>query len=92
MSNLDENILPVPLFIKSPHQETGKRDDGNAETIDILPTIAELLEQEIPWAVDGVSLISAEKPAGKPADYQACDQHEDNKDFWAHVPETRRNT
>lgn len=69
LSNLDENILPVPLFIKSPHQETGKRDDGNAETIDILPTIAELLEQEIPWAVDGVSLISAEKPAGKRAIY-----------------------
>jgi hypothetical protein len=31
-------------------------DDGNVETVDILPTIADVVGVEIPWEVDGVSL------------------------------------
>ena len=56
-SNLDANILPVPLIIKAPLQAGGRKDLRNAEVVDILPTIAQLLARELPWEVDGVSLL-----------------------------------
>ncbi|MFT7462201.1 MAG: hypothetical protein ACI9EF_000539 [Pseudohongiellaceae bacterium] len=37
------DILPVPLFIKAPAQQQGALREGFAETIDILPTMLELL-------------------------------------------------
>ena len=36
-------IAPVPLFIKAPGQKQGKVDDASVETIDILPTILDIL-------------------------------------------------
>lgn len=50
-----EDILCVPLLIKAPHQREGKISDRNVELIDILPTIADLLNIELPWRVDGIS-------------------------------------
>jgi hypothetical protein len=50
----------VPLFVKAPGQREGRVDDRNALTIDVLPTIADLLEIRLPWEVDGRSL------AGRP--------------------------
>jgi hypothetical protein len=50
-----EDILPVPLFIKEPHQRTAAVSDRNVETIDILPTIADILGTHVPWPVDGHS-------------------------------------
>lgn len=47
------DILSVPLFIKAPHQQQGEISDRNVETIDILPTIADLLKASLPWPVDG---------------------------------------
>jgi hypothetical protein len=67
-------ILSVPLIIKPPEGETGfpgseKSDfvrgttnDSNAETIDILPTVARVLGMDVPWPVDGRSLIGGAKP------------------------------
>lgn len=49
------DILFTPLFIKAPGQSNGAFDDRPMRTIDILPTIAELIGAEIPWDVDGVS-------------------------------------
>ncbi len=49
-------VVYTPLFIKAPHQRNGGVDDRNAETIDVLPTVADLTGVEIPWHVDGVSL------------------------------------
>ncbi len=63
----DNNLVDVafsPLFIKAPHQERGGPDDRNAETIDVLPTVADLLDVELPWPVDGVSL--AGEPRSRP--------------------------
>lgn len=54
-----ESVLPVPLFIKHPGQTNGRADDSNVEITDILPTLAELLEFNLPIAVDG-------KPIGSP--------------------------
>jgi arylsulfatase A-like enzyme len=51
------DVLPVPLFIKEPNQRKGKISDVNAQAIDVLPTIADLLDVPLPWKVDGVSLI-----------------------------------
>lgn len=63
--NLERNILPVPLIIKAPHQSQGVVSRRNAETIDIMPTLAELLHRRITWPVDGVSLLGEPKPLQK---------------------------
>jgi hypothetical protein len=55
-------ILGVPLFIKAPHQDVGFIDDRNVETIDILPTVAELLGESLPWETDGHSLVGLSGP------------------------------
>jgi len=57
-----EDILPVPLFIKVPNQDKGKIIDRNAESIDILPTIADILGIRLPWTVDGTSLLNQSLP------------------------------
>ncbi len=55
-------VAAVPLFIKEPHQTEGGIDDYRAETTDVLPTIADVLGIELPWATDGVSLSSPNRP------------------------------
>jgi len=67
VENLDANILPVPLIIKAPYQKKGEVSGRNAETIDIMPTLADLLDRPLTWTVDGVSLLGDPKPTGKRA-------------------------
>ena len=50
--NLHE-IMAVPLFVKGPDQRGGGIDDTNVQSVDVVPTIAELLDAEVPWDVDG---------------------------------------
>ena len=57
-----EDILFVPLFIKMPNQDKGKIIDRNAESIDILPTITNILGIHLPWTVDGASLLNQSLP------------------------------
>jgi hypothetical protein len=52
-----QDIAFVPLFVKLPHEHTGHVDDGFAQTIDVVPTIADVLGVKIPWHVDGRSLV-----------------------------------
>jgi hypothetical protein len=47
------HLIPVPLFVKLPGQKAGGISDLNVRTLDILPTIAESVGFEIPWAVEG---------------------------------------
>jgi hypothetical protein len=54
-----EEIAWVPLFMKAPGQHEGQLDDANVESIDVLPTIADLLGVPLPWPVDGRSAASA---------------------------------
>ena len=54
------DIIHVPLFIKEPFQKEGRLLDWNVETIDILPTIAEILHVQIPWKVDGIAVSNSE--------------------------------
>src|SRR4029453_4829022 len=50
-------IMWTPLFVKLPGQSEGEVDDRPTETIDVLPTIADVLDVEIPWEVDGASVF-----------------------------------
>lgn len=61
VENLEE-IAFVPLFVKLPHQRRGAERTGFARTIDVLPTIADALGVEIPWPVDGESLLDRRLP------------------------------
>lgn len=54
------DIMRIPLFIKAPGQTTGSISSRNVETVDILPTMAQILETNIPWAIDGTSAINAD--------------------------------
>jgi len=56
------DILPVPLFIKAPGQHEGQTSDRNVETIDILPTMADMMHIEVPWKMDGVSALGNVPP------------------------------
>ena len=52
-----QDIAFMPLFVKLPHQHTGRVDNGFAQTIDIVPTIARVLGARMPWHVDGKPLV-----------------------------------
>jgi hypothetical protein len=54
--NRDE-VYRIPLFIKAPGQTTGEVRDESAQTIDVLPSIVDLLDAEVDWDFDGHSLF-----------------------------------
>lgn len=56
------DVAAIPLFIKRPYHEQGGIDDYRAETVDILPTIADVLGIDLPWATDGMSLFGEDRP------------------------------
>ena len=56
MSNIAD-IANMPLFVKYPNQTRRGVDSRLVRTVDILPTIADVLGTQIPWEVDGVSLL-----------------------------------
>ena len=49
-------VASIPLFVKYPGQKRGATDLRPARTVDILPTIADVLGIRMPWRVDGSSL------------------------------------
>ena len=51
------DIANIPMFVKYPRQERGAVDSRAARTIDILPTIADVLGISLPWRVEGESLL-----------------------------------
>ena len=54
-SNLAD-IMSVPLLVKLPHQREGGISDRNVATIDVLPTITDVLGLQLPFPMDGTSL------------------------------------
>ncbi len=54
------DIIHIPLFIKKPFQKVGRLLDWNVESIDILPTVAEILQVRIPWKVEGLAVSNSE--------------------------------
>ena len=54
----ENDLLWVPLFVKQPGQQEGRTDTRNVETIDILPTVTELLGVSPGYSLSGQSLVS----------------------------------
>jgi Sulfatase len=50
------DIASVPLIVKYPHQRRGGQDRRPARTVDVLPTVADVLGIQLPWRADGRSL------------------------------------
>jgi hypothetical protein len=57
------DILAVPLFVKEPGQQQGRVDHRNVLSIDVLPTIADVLDIDLPYEVDGRSALGAPRPS-----------------------------
>jgi hypothetical protein len=55
-------VALIPLLIKYPDQSVGTRDDSNVETIDILPTIRDVVGAKVHWEFDGYSLLDPDAP------------------------------
>ena len=53
-------------FVKLPQQVSGVVSDRVVETIDILPTIADVLSATVPYEVDGRSLLDVSAPDRPP--------------------------
>jgi hypothetical protein len=51
-----KNIVSVPLIVKHPFQEVGKVNETFVTTLDITPTIMDVIEIDPPWDLAGESL------------------------------------
>ena len=51
------DIAPVPLLVKKPNQHAGVIEDRHVRTTDIVPTIADMLDAQLPYEADGRSLF-----------------------------------
>ena len=70
------DIMSVPLLVKAPHQREGRVDDRNVETIDVAPTMAELLGAPLPWKTDGTSASVEPRRPDKRLTYHAARTHQ----------------
>ena len=59
-----EGVAWTPLFIKAPGQSQGVVDDRPVQSIDVLPTIADHLDVDLPWKLDGRSALGPRRPEG----------------------------
>jgi hypothetical protein len=55
-------IAWTPMFVKEPGRTDGEVSDVNAESIDVLPTVTDVLGVDPPWEIDGRSVLAP--PAG----------------------------
>ena len=56
-------IAGVPMFVKLPGQRSGGTEDSPARTVDLLPTIADVLGAHNSWDYDGRSLEGDASPS-----------------------------
>ncbi|MBL7197687.1 MAG: sulfatase [Candidatus Omnitrophica bacterium] len=63
-SRLYEELIHVPLIIYFPREFKAKRIEKRVETINIFPTILDILQIEVPENIDGVSLLPLIKNHG----------------------------
>jgi hypothetical protein len=55
-------LAPMPLFIKAPGQRRGRVMTKHVRTLDVLPTVADLVGARVPWHTDGRSLAGGTYP------------------------------
>ena len=65
-ANNREEVYRVPLFVKAPGQADGRVVDDVALTIDILPTLIDLLAIDTDWQLDGHSLLDGSSRTTEP--------------------------
>src|SRR5581483_1666753 len=53
------DIAGIPLFVKYPGERRGRVDRRNAQSVDVVPTIADVLGFRLPYRADGRSLLAA---------------------------------
>ena len=51
-----EQIMWAPLLIKAPLQRQGEVSDANMQSVDLLPTIADMIGVRVPWKLDGTPI------------------------------------
>jgi hypothetical protein len=56
------DVAWVPLFVKRPGQRKAAVDARNAQGVDLLPTVADVLDVEVPWRTDGRSVLGEARP------------------------------
>lgn len=56
------DILNVPFFVKRPSQQDGRVDGRPVETIDVVATVADIVERPVPWVSDGRSVFDSSSP------------------------------
>jgi hypothetical protein len=57
-----DGVLRIPLFIKAPGQRTGEVRDDPASTLDVLPSLIDVLDIDADWEMDGHSLFDGSEP------------------------------
>lgn len=83
-----DRVLRVPLFVKAPGQTTGEVRDEPASTIDVLPTLIDVLDIEADWEMDGHSLLDGSEPTADRAITTSLDEALDRLALRPdHVPE-----
>ena len=55
-------VAPVPFFVKAPGQRQARVDHAYVGTVDVLPTIADLMKLEPLWPMDGRSAFHRRGP------------------------------
>lgn len=58
------DVMWTPLFVRAPGLTPGT-DDTDVEATDLLPTVADLLDVELPYEVDGASAVSDPDTSGQ---------------------------
>ncbi len=85
----EDGILRIPMFIKAPGQTAGEVRDEPATTLDVLPSLIDILDIEADWDMDGHSLFDGSEPGYDRA--LSGDSFEDGLDYvarqQAHLPE-----
>jgi hypothetical protein len=62
----EDEVYRVPLFVKAAGQQVGEVRDDVAMTIDVLPTLLDLLDVETDWEMDGHSLLDGSDASTAP--------------------------
>jgi len=65
--SLRDSLVRVPLLIHDPARFAGIAFDEGAEAVDLLPTILEALQQPVPGAVQGESLLARGRDWARPS-------------------------
>ncbi len=53
----ESRVMFTPMFVKEPGQTEGRIDERPTQTIDVVPTILDVLDAESPWPLDGRSML-----------------------------------